>query len=166
MKLTEAQLRSLVRQVLKEDVSGPAALKSAATDVVAAINEDNPAAFWNAFSEVLEGLAGTVALAPNSDKRERQKFIETIKPVWTLVKHLALANRKDVGNNVTAKAESVVYERAEPFDIDIVNQLTKVNSALDHMAFQDDAMYDAAFNEIQSAHSAIKTLVTKLRTLE
>lgn len=88
MKLTEAQLRSVIQQVLTEDSRGPAALKSAATDVVAAINEENPAAFWGALGEVIEGIAGTIRLAPGADKHERKKFIDTIKPAWNLCNQL------------------------------------------------------------------------------
>lgn len=93
MKLTESQLRNVIHQVLIEDASGPSALKKASSDVIMAINEENPAAFWNAFSEIIEGLAGTVSHAPGADNLERKKFIEAIKPVWRLTRQLAQINR-------------------------------------------------------------------------
>lgn len=97
MKIAESQLRGLIRQVLIEDAQGPSILKGSSTDVIAAINDNDPAAFWEAFSSVIEGLAGTVELAPGADNLERRKFIEAIKPVWKLTKQLSMANRKHGG---------------------------------------------------------------------
>ncbi len=83
MKITESQLRKLIRQTLVEGSEGPAHLKQSATDVIAAINEDNPAAFWQSVEGVLEGLIMVMQHTPGADNKQKQQqasqFIEAAK---------------------------------------------------------------------------------------
>lgn len=159
MKLTEAQLRHVIRQVLVEDSGGPSQLKTSSQGVIAAINDDNPASFWQAFLGVLEGMAGTVAHAPAADKLERSKFIEAIRPAAKLCNQLRNAYSQQAKDKRT---EGVVHEVVEPFDLDLVNKLRAINKELDRVAFSGGE-FDGAFEEIAAAHTAISRLVEKLK---
>lgn len=156
MKLTEAQLRSAIRSVLTESAEGPTQLKQGAQSAIAAINDDNPASFWEAFLGVIEGLAGTVQHAPGADNQERSKFVETLRPVAKFCNQLRNAYRQQAKDKRT---ESVVREVIEPFEPALISQLRKVNAELEDSAYD----FDDAGAEIRAAHTAITALVKKLQ---
>lgn len=95
MRITESKLRGLIRQILREDAGGPAALKQSSTAVIQAINDDDAAAFWGALMTNFEGMAGTVHHAPAGDKMEQQKFIELLRPAAKLCNQLRNAYQQD-----------------------------------------------------------------------
>lgn len=88
MKLTESQLRGLIKQALIEASEGPAVLKNASTNVVAAINEDDPAAFWGSVEGVIEGLQppGT-GITPTTPEESSMKL--TQKQLRSLIQEIA-----------------------------------------------------------------------------
>lgn len=107
VKLTESQLRHLVEQVLAEDVNGPAVLKAASGKVIAALNADNPATFWSAVSELLEGLIMSMDLVPGeAGAKQADEFKNVAHQLLTI------AGRFKVGSSVK-KPTSGTFKKPE-----------------------------------------------------
>jgi BRCT domain type II-containing protein len=73
MKITEQDLRKMVRRVLSEE-AGPAVLKKASTAMIQAINDDNFVAFWTAISSVLEGMIASLDHVPGDSPKRVAEF--------------------------------------------------------------------------------------------
>lgn len=116
MKISQKQLRQIISEVLVEgiplveDANGPSVLKNAAGSVIAALNEENVPAFWNAVSDVLEGLVMVMDMVPGDPavaSKQADEFNAQAKQL------LAIAGRFKVGSSVK-KPQSGTFKKPQP----------------------------------------------------
>jgi hypothetical protein len=98
MKITEAQLRNAIRQIIKEE-SGPAILKQASTAVIQAINDENSIAFWGAINAALEGIVASTEHAPGNVPQRAQDFKQQAHQLLSTVGGIIAASKAAVQKN-------------------------------------------------------------------